>query len=192
MIGHRVLISCTIDNSWDCILNYHPSIHPPSTSSRDPFFCPSIIPSSVLPAIYQHIDKKKMLWSAYAGQPSLYSSLSSSTIPSSFQLFIPLLHPFIFCGWVDVHYLSIILSFIILPSVKHATQLYCCARPLCICHIIHISSCFPADTHLSAHSKLFFIFLHPYSCSPFPVVSQSESLRNFILSPKRCIIGKLR
>lgn len=37
----------------------HPSIPPPSTLSRELFFCPSIIPPPVLPAIYQHIDKKK-------------------------------------------------------------------------------------------------------------------------------------
>lgn len=39
----------------------HPSVPPPSTLSRELFFCPSIIPPPVLPAIHQHIDKKKAI-----------------------------------------------------------------------------------------------------------------------------------
>ncbi len=82
MIDHRVLISCTIDNSWDCILNYHPSIHPSLRLALhlENHFRSSIVPSSVLPAIYQHIDKK-CYKAPMLDTTSFYSSLSSSICP---------------------------------------------------------------------------------------------------------------
>lgn len=148
----------------------------------------SLYPSSLHPSFRPFINTWiKMIESALFISPYLHPS-----IPSSFQLFIPLLHPFIFCSRVDGHYLSIIHSFIILPSMKHSTQLHGRARPLFICQISRIGSRFPAETHLSTHSRVFFIFLHPHFCSPFPVVIHSESFINCVLSPERCVIQELK
>lgn len=158
MIGHRVLISCTIDNSWDCILNYHPSICLALHLEND--F--SVHPSSLHPSFRPFLNiliKKKRNATKHLCWTSFYSSITSSIPPlNSYCLFTFLLHPFIFCGWGDVHYLLVIHSFIILPSMKHTTQLYCCAQSLFICHIIHISSCFPAGTYLSTIQNSFLSF----------------------------------
>lgn len=167
MIRHLVLISCTIDNSWDCISSYHPSIHPSLHLALYLENCSSVHPSSLRPSFRPFISiliKK----SHKAPMLDFTSSTSSSVYPSNPPT---MLHLFIFCGWVDVHYLSIIIH-----ETQHTAAPLYMLGPLFICHIVHIHLRFPADVRSSTRSKSLFIFLHLYFSSTFPAVSQLGTL----------------
>lgn len=131
--------------------SFHPSIHP---SIRLPFFCPSIISSSVLPAIYQNIDKSAMKGLCRPLLlfilPHLHPSIPSSSCSS----------PCLFHSYSTAQLMCITSQSFTPLSSLHTWNAPCsctaaCARPLFICHIVHIGSCFPADTHWSTRSKLF-------------------------------------
>lgn len=49
IISHQVLISCAIDNSWNCVWSHELSVHLSGEASSPP--------PSTLSAIYQHVDK---------------------------------------------------------------------------------------------------------------------------------------
>lgn len=97
MIGHQVLISCTVDNSWDCVLNYHPSICLALHLENDFSVHPSSLHLSFRPFLNILIKKKKC---HKAPMLDIFLFLHNfiHPNPSSFQLFTFLLHPFIFCG----------------------------------------------------------------------------------------------